>query len=129
MSLLLSVLRFTRVQNTSSHQMLLFLPAWFLLFLPGAAALAEGINRRRGLKIAYWAFTLVFAVSVRSTPLTVVDHLPLRGVREFVRPAGEVQAGVQVVELGLRDVDPVAVHAVVCHESKVGRLADSHCPR
>ena len=85
MSLLLSVLLFTRVQNTSSHQMLLFLPAWFLLFLPGAAALAEGINRRRGLKIAYWAFTLVFAVSVRSTPLTVVDHLPLRGVREFVR--------------------------------------------
>ena len=85
MSLLLSVLLFTRVQNTSSHQMLLFLPAWFLLFLPGAAALAEGINRRRGLKITYWAFTLVFAVSVRSTPLTVVDHLPLRGVREFVR--------------------------------------------
>ena len=50
MSLLLSVLLFTRVQNTSSHQMLLFLPAWFLLFLPGAAALAEGINRRRGLQ-------------------------------------------------------------------------------
>ena len=72
MSLLLSVLLFTRVQNTSSHQMLLFLPAWFLLFLPGAAALAEGINRRRGLKIAYWAFTLVFAVSVRCSPLTVM---------------------------------------------------------
>ena len=95
MSLLLSVLLFTRVQNTSSHQMLLFLPAWFLLFLPGAAALAEGINRRRGLKIAYWAFTLVFAVSVRCSPLTVValpdfliDHFPLKSTAEFVRLDG-----------------------------------------
>ena len=88
----LSMLLFTRVQNTGSHQMLLFLPGWFVLFLLGAAALAENISRRRNLKIAYWAFTLVFAVSVRCSPLTrvalpdiVIDHFPLRATQEFVR--------------------------------------------
>ena len=43
LEILLSMLLFTRIQNTGSHQMLLFLPGWFLLFLLGAAALAEGI--------------------------------------------------------------------------------------
>ena len=88
----LRMLLFTRVQNTGSHQMLLFLPGWFVLFLLGAAALAENISRRRNLKIAYWAFTLVFAVSVRCSPLTrvalpdiVIDHFPLRATQEFVR--------------------------------------------
>ena len=88
----LSMLLFTRIQNTGSHQMLLFLPGWFVLFLLGAAALAENISRRRNLKIAYWAFTLVFAVSVRCSPLTrvalpdiVIDHFPLRATQEFVR--------------------------------------------
>ena len=88
----LSMLLFTRIQNTGSHQMLLFLPGWFVLFLLGAAALAENISRRRNLKIAYWAFTLVFAVSVRCSPLTrvalpdiVIDHFPLRAAQEFVR--------------------------------------------
>ena len=32
LEILLSMLLFTRIQNTGSHQMLLFLPGWFLLF-------------------------------------------------------------------------------------------------
>ena len=90
--LLISLLLFTRVQNTGSHQMLLFLPGWLLLFLTGAAALAEGIQKHRNLKLFYWVFTLVFAVSVRCSPLTVValpgfvvDHFPLKAASEFVR--------------------------------------------
>mgnify|MGYP007084306604 CR=1 FL=1 len=90
--LAVSLVLFTRVQNTGSHQMLLFVPGWFLLFLVGAAALAEGINQHRNLKIAYWAFTMVFALSVRCSPLTtvalpgfVVDHFPIKAVSEFVR--------------------------------------------
>ena len=90
--LLISLLLFTRVQNTGSHQMLLFVPGWLLLFLTGAAALAEGIQKHRNLKLFYWVFTLVFAVSVRCSPLTVVampgflvDHFPLEATREFVR--------------------------------------------
>ena len=63
--LLISLLLFIRVQNSGSHQMLLFLPGWLLLFLTGAAALAEGIQKHRELKLFYWVFTLVFAVSVR----------------------------------------------------------------
>ena len=92
LEILLGMLLFTRIQNTGSHQMLLFIPGWFILFLLGAAALAENISRRRNLKIAYWAFTLVFAVSVRCSPLTrvalpdiVIDHFPLRATQEFVR--------------------------------------------
>lgn len=90
--LLISLLLFIRVQNSGSHQMLLFLPGWLLLFLTGAAALAEGIQKHRNLKLFYWVFTLVFAVSVRCSPLTVVampgflvDHFPLEATREFVR--------------------------------------------
>ena len=90
--LLISLLLFIRVQNSGSHQMLLFLPGWLLLFLTGAAALAEGIRKHRNLKLFYWVFTLVFAVSVRCSPLTVVampgflvDHFPLAATAEFVR--------------------------------------------
>ena len=90
--LLTSLLLFTRVQNTGSHQMLLFVPGWLLLFLVGSAALAEDIRKHRKLKLSYWAFTLVFAMSVRCSPLTtvalpgfVVDHFPLKAVSEFVR--------------------------------------------
>ena len=90
--LLVSLVLFTRVQNTGSHQMLLFVPGWLLLFLTGAAALAESIHKRRTLKLCYWAFTMVFAVSVRCSPLTtvalpgfVVDHFPIKAVSEFVR--------------------------------------------
>ena len=90
--LLTSLLLFIRVQNTGSHQMLLFVTGWLLLFLTGAAALAEGIQKHRNLKLFYWVFTLVFAVSVRCSPLTVVampgflvDHFPLEATREFVR--------------------------------------------
>ena len=90
--LLISLLLFIRVQNSGSHQMLLFLPGWLLLFLIGAAALAEGIQKHRDLKLFYWVFTLVFAVSVRCSPLTVVampgflvDHFPLKAASEFVR--------------------------------------------
>ena len=72
LEILLSMLLFTRVQTTGSHQMLLFLPGWFILFLLGAAALAEGITRRRYLKIGFWLFTIAFATSVRCSPLSTV---------------------------------------------------------
>lgn len=92
LEILLSMLLFTRIQNTGSHQMLLFVPGWLLLFLTGSAALAEGIRKHRKLKLFYWAFTLMFAMSVRCSPLTtvalpgfVVDHFPLKAVSEFVR--------------------------------------------
>lgn len=90
--LLISLLLFIRVQNSGSHQMLLFLPGWLLLFLTGAAALSEGIQKHRDLKLFYWVFTLVFAISVRCSPLTVVampgflvNHFPLKATSEFVR--------------------------------------------
>ena len=72
LEILLSMLLFTRVQTTGSHQMLLFLPGWFILFLLGASALAEGITRRRYLKIGFWLFTIAFATSVRCSPLSTV---------------------------------------------------------
>ena len=90
--LLTSLLLFTRVQNTGSHQMLLFVPGWLLLFLVGSAALADGLKKHTAVKLCYWGFTMVFAVSVRCSPLTtvalpgfVVDHFPLNAVSEFVR--------------------------------------------
>lgn len=90
--LLVSLVLFTRVQNTGSHQMLLFVPGWLLLFLVGSAALADGLKKHTAVKLCYWGFTIVFAVSVRCSPLTtvalpgfVVDHFPLKAVSEFVR--------------------------------------------
>ena len=94
-SLLFSAVLFTRVQNTGSHQMLLFVPGWFLLFLAGAAALADGIRRRPKPILAFWAFTLVFAVAVRISPMTIValpgaviDHFPGLEGNEFIRLDG-----------------------------------------
>lgn len=90
--LLVSLVLFTRVQNTGSHQMLLFVPGWLLLFLVGSAALADGLKKHTAVKLCYWGFTMVFAVSVRCSPLTtvalpgfVVDYFPLNAVSEFVR--------------------------------------------
>lgn len=90
--LLVSLVLFTRVQNTGSHQMLLFVPGWLLLFLVGSAALADGLKKHTAVKLCYWGFTMVFAVSVRCSPLTtvalpgfVVDHFPLKAVSDFVR--------------------------------------------
>ena len=90
--LLVSLVLFTRVQNTGSHQMLLFMPGWLLLFLVGSAALADGLKKHTAVKLCYWGFTMVFAVSVRCSPLTtvalpgfVVDHFPLKAVSKFVR--------------------------------------------
>lgn len=90
--LLVSLVLFTRVQNTGSHQMLLFVPGWLLLFLVGSAALADGLKKHTAVKLCYWGFTIVFAVSVRCSPLTtvalpgfVVDYFPLKAVSEFVR--------------------------------------------
>lgn len=90
--LLVSLVLFTRVQNTGSHQMLLFVPGWLLLYLVGSAALADGLKKHTAVKLCYWGFTMVFAVSVRCSPLTtvalpgfVVDHFPLNAVSEFVR--------------------------------------------
>ena len=92
LEILLSMLLFTRIQNTGSHQMLLFMPGWLLLFLVGSAALADGLKKHTAVKLCYWGFTMVFAVSVRCSPLTtvalpgfVVDHFPLKAVSEFVR--------------------------------------------
>ena len=83
--LVVSILLFTRVQNTGSHQFLLFLPGYFILFLLGAAALAEGITRRRNLKLGCWAFVLMLSMSVRCSPLTtlampgfVIEHFPIQ---------------------------------------------------
>lgn len=70
--LFVSMVLFTRVQNTGSHQTLIFVPAYLLLFLAGAAWLADTLSRHRVLKIGYCAFTCVFAVSVRCSPLTIV---------------------------------------------------------
>ena len=70
--LLTSLVLFTRVQNTGSHQMLMLVPGWLLLFLVGAAALAENFSRRRVLKAGFWGFTVLFALSVRCSPLTIV---------------------------------------------------------
>lgn len=90
--LLVGLVLFTRVQNTGSHQMLLFVPGWLLLFLVGSAALADGLKKHTAVKLCYWGFTMVFAVSVRCSPLTtvalpgfVVDHFPLKAVSKFVR--------------------------------------------
>lgn len=95
LELLLSLLLFTRVQTTGSHQMLLFVPGWFVLFLLGSAALAETIHRRTALKLGYWGFTIAFAVSVRCSPLTilalpdiVIENFPLAATEEFVRLDG-----------------------------------------
>ena len=83
--LVVSILLFTRVQNTGSHQFLLFLPGYFILFLLGAAALAEGITRHRNLKLGCWAFVLMLSMSVRCSPLTtlampgfVIEHFPIQ---------------------------------------------------
>ena len=59
----------------------------------GAAALAEGISRFRAAKVVFWVFTLVFATSVRCSPLTTIAmpgflvDSPSR--RRRVRPAGQ----------------------------------------
>lgn len=70
--LAVSLVLFTRVQNSGSHQMLLFVPAYLLLFLCGAAYLADTLSERRALKLGYIVFTFVFALSVRCSPLTIV---------------------------------------------------------
>ena len=93
LQLFVSMVMFTRVQNTGSHQMLLFVPGWLLLFIVGAAALAEGIKKHTALKLCYWAFTIVFALSVRCSPLTVLAlpdlvldaFPPIESTAEFVR--------------------------------------------
>ena len=70
--LCISTLLFTHVQNTGSHQMLIYVPAYMILLLAGSASLADAMDRHKTISLAYWAFTLVFALSVRCSPLTVV---------------------------------------------------------
>ena len=70
--LCISTLLFTHVQNTGSHQMLIYVPAYMILLLVGSASLADAMDRHKAISLAYWAFTLVFALSVRCSPLTVV---------------------------------------------------------
>ena len=93
--LLLSFVLFTRVQNSGSHQFLLFLPAYFLFFLCGAAALAESIEHGKVPKLCFWGAVVVLAVSVRCSPLTTValpdvllEHFTIPGTEEFVKLDG-----------------------------------------
>jgi hypothetical protein len=87
---LLSMLLFTRVQNMWSHQTLLLLPGELLLFLLGAAALADFsaaqriANGRRAAALALCVAALVCGVGARISPMTllalpgvVIDHLPI----------------------------------------------------
>lgn len=50
--LLVSMVLFTRVQNSGSHQMLLFVPGWFLLFLVGLRLLPRALN---AANLSSWA--------------------------------------------------------------------------
>ena len=93
--LLVSLVLFTRVQNTGSHQMLLFVPGWLLLFLVGSAALADGLKKHTAVKLCYWGFTMVFC-GVRA--LLAADHRCSAGLcggsfspqgRVGIRPAGQ----------------------------------------
>ena len=72
LEILVSMVLFTSVQNSGSHQMLLYVPAYVILFLCGAAGLAESIEHFKIPKLCFWVFTLLFAVSVRCSPLTVM---------------------------------------------------------
>lgn len=67
-----SMLLFTRVQNTGSHQTLQFVPGYLVLFAVGAAALTETLDRQKGLKLGFVACNLVLSMSVRCSPLTIV---------------------------------------------------------
>lgn len=90
--LALSFVLFTRVQNSGSHQFLLFIPAYFLFFLCGAAALAESIERWKVPKLCFWGAVVVLSISVRCSPLTTValpdvllNHFTIPGTEEFVK--------------------------------------------
>ena len=117
--LVVSILLFTRVQNTGSHQFLLFLPGYFILFLLGAAALAEGITRRRNLKLGCWAFVLVLSMSVRCSPLTtlampgfVIEHFP------FQIPATEYFISLDKLIYDRKDIGQIRA---------IADWIDSHC--
>ena len=91
LEILVSMVLFTSVQNTGSHQMLLFLPGWFILFLLGAAALAEGIERHKLPKLILWGVTVCLAVSARCAPQTefalpdiIIDHYPIQRDRAYM---------------------------------------------
>ena len=57
----MSLVLFTRVQNTGSHQMLLFVPGWLLLFLVGSAALADGLKKHTAVKpVSYTHLAALF---------------------------------------------------------------------
>lgn len=91
LEILVSMVLFTSVQNTGSHQMLLFLPGWFILFLLGAAALADGIERHKLPKLILWGVTVCLAVSARCAPQTefalpdiIIDHYPIQRDRAYM---------------------------------------------
>lgn len=65
-------LMFSSVQNSGSHQNLIYLPGWYIIFLLGAAALTENLARRRPLKLGLWAAAIVFSVTARCAPLTMI---------------------------------------------------------
>ena len=70
--LFVSMLLFTRIQNTGAHQMLLFLPGWLLLFIVGAAAIADTLTHHKVIKLIFWGFTVIYASFVRCSPLTIM---------------------------------------------------------
>lgn len=65
-------LMFSSVQNSGSHQNLIYLPGWYLLFLLGTAAFTENIARRRPLKLGVWCAAVAFSVTARCAPLTMI---------------------------------------------------------
>lgn len=70
--LAVSMVLFTRVQNTGSHQTLIFVPAYLVLFMAGAAAIADTLGRRRALKLGFCAVNVLLALTVRCSPLTII---------------------------------------------------------
>ena len=115
--LAVSLVLFTRVQNMGAHQTLLLAPGYAVLFLLGAAALAESLGSFRRLKIGYWLFTLAFSMSVRLSPLTTIA-LP-----EFLFPLLDTGATEEFVRLDTMTYDRTDLGQI----RALARWIDRHC--
>lgn len=117
-TLALSLVLFTRVQNMGSHQTLLLAPGYILLFLLGAAPLADSLARRAPLKIGLWLFTLAFSLSARLSPLTTVA-LP----EPLVTALGRLPVFAQFVQLDTLTYDREDLAQI----QALSAWVDSHC--
>lgn len=72
LEVLAASIMFGSVQNSGSHQNLIYLPGWYLLFLIGIAALTDNIERRKPLKTGVWAVAVIFSITSRCAPLTMI---------------------------------------------------------